>query len=180
MEKAVKDHAQRHSRDKQAVKLSPYRLEDGKSPNKSVGGATATSPGDSSTSSSIAEMPHHAVYRHQLMGFCIQQFVPLSHLESGGGGPWLIMLLRMSSPTKALEMSSAAVSTAQIGRASNNPRIIQESLRLYTQGLVELQRALKDPELIYADETLATCMVLLGYETMECPAGSLHGCKSQA
>ena len=63
-----------------------------------------------------------------------------------------------------------AVCTAKIGRRSDDQSLIHASLKLYTQGLQELQKALWDPQQMYADETLAACMALVMYEVFECPS----------
>jgi hypothetical protein len=48
-------------------------------------------------------------------------------------------------------------------------------MKLYGQGLRELQHALWSPKLMYKDETLAACMALAMYEVVECPAQSRGG-----
>jgi hypothetical protein len=68
-----------------------------------------------------------------------------------------------------------AVCTAKLGRASNDPLLVHESLKFYTQGLWELQRALWSPKLMYKDQTLAACMALILYEVYECPDRSPDG-----
>jgi hypothetical protein len=40
-----------------------------------------------------------------------------------------------------------------------------------------LQRALYTPDLIYADETAASCMALIAYEVVECPVQTVNGWK---
>lgn len=72
--------------------------------------------------------------------------------------------------TKALESSSLAISAAALGRLYDDPALVRESLKLYTQGLRELQKALWNPKLVYDDEILAACLALSMYELMECPA----------
>jgi len=68
-----------------------------------------------------------------------------------------------------------AISTAKLGRANDDSVLVRESLNLYAQGLVELQKALWDPELMYRDETLGACMALAMYEMIECPAATRFG-----
>jgi hypothetical protein len=53
--------------------------------------------------------------------------------------------------------------------------LVHESLKFYTQGLWELQKALWDPNLMYRDETLAACMNLIVYEVTECPDQNITG-----
>jgi Fungal specific transcription factor domain len=71
--------------------------------------------------------------------------------------------------TTALEATVLAICTAKLGRRNNDPALVHESLKFYIQGLWELQRALYNPDLMYKDETAASCMALVGYEVMECP-----------
>lgn len=67
-------------------------------------------------------------------------------------------------------MSILALCTAKLGREREDDVLVRSSLRLYTEGLYELQKALWDPKLMYRDETLAACMALAYYELVECPA----------
>jgi hypothetical protein len=68
-----------------------------------------------------------------------------------------------------------ALSAAGLGRRHNDAALVRESMRLYGVGLCELQRALWDPRLMYADDTLAACMALFTYEVVECAAESRRG-----
>jgi hypothetical protein len=71
--------------------------------------------------------------------------------------------------TKALEIASLAISAAALGRMNNDTTLVKESLKLYTRGLRELQKALWNSNLMYDDETFAACLSLSLYELMECP-----------
>jgi hypothetical protein len=90
-------------------------------------------------------------------------------------GNWLRMIPALPESTIALETSMLAVSTAKLGRLNDNQVLIHESLRLYVQGLWELQKALWDPKLMHNNETLAACMALIVYEVVECPDKTLDG-----
>ncbi|KAE8371315.1 hypothetical protein BDV26DRAFT_286888 [Aspergillus bertholletiae] len=86
---------------------------------------------------------------------------------------WIVLLAELPTGGNALELSSAAVAASVMGRMCQNPTLIRESLKLYTKGLQQLQRALWDPGLMREDGTLAACMALSLYEALECPsAGS--------
>lgn len=85
--------------------------------------------------------------------------------------------------TTALEATVLALCTAKLGRVNNDPALVHESLKFYIQGLWELQKALYNPELMYKDETAASCMALIAYEVLECPDKTIkawikhvHGC----
>jgi hypothetical protein len=104
-------------------------------------------------------------------------------LKERNSGNWLRMLPTLPNFTSALEASILAVSTAKLGRLSESPVLIHESLKFYVQGLWELQKALWDPTLMGKDETLAACMAMIMYEVVECPnstidawAGHMKGC----
>lgn len=85
------------------------------------------------------------------------------------------MLHNLPTFTTALEAAVLAIFTARLGRENNDQALVRESLKFYTQGLWELQRALWSRSLMYRDETLAVCVVLLMYEVVECPDKSDHG-----
>ncbi|KAE9363245.1 hypothetical protein N431DRAFT_433394 [Stipitochalara longipes BDJ] len=82
---------------------------------------------------------------------------------------WFSMLPSHPNFTTALEATILAICTAKLGRVHNDPALVHESLKFYVQGLWELQKALYSPELMYKDETAASCMALIAYEVMECP-----------
>ena len=82
------------------------------------------------------------------------------------------MLPTLPMLTSALETSIMAVCTAKFGRRYKDSRLVDESLKLYTRGLRQLQSALWDPRLMYHDETLGACMALAMYEIFECPSDS--------
>ncbi|KAJ5364335.1 C6 zinc finger domain-containing protein [Penicillium cataractarum] len=84
---------------------------------------------------------------------------------------WITLLATLPTEVKALELSSAAVSAAAIGRKFQDASLVKEGHNLYIQGLQQLQHALRDRNLVRNDGTLAACMALSLYEAMECPSG---------
>jgi hypothetical protein len=84
---------------------------------------------------------------------------------------WITLLGTLPTEVKALELSSAAVAASAIGRKFQDTALVEESHNLYVQGLQELQKALRDRNLVRDDGTLAACMALSLYEAMECPSG---------
>jgi hypothetical protein len=117
----------------------------------------------------------HAAYRQQLLNAFIYSYVPVDQIGILEEKPWLMLLPDLPTPTKALETSTLAICIAKLGRLNDDPMLVRESLRLYTQGLSELQSALWDPNLMYKDETLGACMALAMYELIECPAKTRFG-----
>ena len=117
----------------------------------------------------------HASYRLQLLNKFLESYLPITHLGPVEDGSWLLLVTSLPSPTRALEVAMMALSTARLGRVSNNLPMIRDSLHLYTLGLAEIQMALWNPALMYKDETLAASMALAMYELSECPAESKHG-----
>lgn len=117
----------------------------------------------------------HVAYRQKLLDEYISSSVPVAQIGSTGEKPWLLLLPGLPNPTRALEMSTLALCTAKLGRGGEDEVLVRSSLRLYTEGLYELQKALWDPNLMYKDETLAACMALAMYELFECPAETKYG-----
>lgn len=114
-------------------------------------------------------------YGQQLFNLFICSHVPIGMRKPCGeneGQIWLLALQELPSWTKALEASVLAVSTARLGRLNDDLVLVQESLRQYSKGLVELQKALWDPNLMRRDETLAACFALSLYEITECASES--------
>lgn len=58
-------------------------------------------------------------------------------------------------------------------RLYSDPALVHEGLLQYTQALLLVQSALRDPVAVYDDATFAACMVLIMYEMTECPQRSL-------
>ena len=115
-----------------------------------------------------------ALFRQQLIG----AFLSYHMLEQQRGvtvkETWFTLLSRLPLPTMALQRSMLAMCAARVGRIHNDEVLIQEGLRLYTEGLRELQKALYDPNLMYSNQTLGACMALATYELMECPGGTKY------
>lgn len=123
--------------------------------------------------SSAAAMMAHTASKNCLIGtvFSDMQSVQKSFAR---GMNWMLMIPAMVDPTRALSAASLCVCLSRLAHSSLLPsRDLEEmSLRLYVQGLQAVQRALINPRLMYKDDTLAACMLLLMYEVYECPAGS--------
>ena len=101
--------------------------------------------------------------------------VPRKKQKEGIVGSWFTMLPSLPDMTSALETSIMAICTGIIGRLKDDLQMIHEGLKLYAQGLRELQRALWSPRLMYRDETCAACVALILYEIFECPDQSITG-----
>lgn len=122
-----------------------------------------------------------SVYRQQILNEFLSLTIPslpgVTQHETINepAASWLTMLPALPDLTSALETSVLALCTATLGRINSNQALVHESLKFYTQGLWELQRALWDPKLMYEDQTLAACMLLITYEVTECPNQGLTG-----
>jgi len=90
---------------------------------------------------------------------------------------WLPLLSEL--PTKAdgelLELSGLALAASNLGRGTQNLYLMNLGLKCYTQGLRLLRRALRHPDLMKEDATLAACMTLNLYEIIECPGRGSDG-----
>lgn len=90
---------------------------------------------------------------------------------------WLPLLSEL--PAKAdfdpLRESSLALATLMLGRDSQDYSLVHLSLKCYTRGLHQLRKALRHPSLMKEDGTLAACMALSLYETIECPSQGSGG-----
>ncbi|KAN0104246.1 hypothetical protein V8E51_009991, partial [Hyaloscypha variabilis] len=132
-----------------------------------------------------------SIYRQQIICEFLHSFepktlqprTPIVKTTSDAWKNWFTMLPSHSDFTTALEATVLAICTAKLGRVNNDPALVHESLKFYIQGLWELQKALYNPDLMYKDETAASCMALIGYEVLECPdntikawANHVHGC----
>ncbi|KAL1965852.1 hypothetical protein VTN77DRAFT_5173 [Rasamsonia byssochlamydoides] len=120
-----------------------------------------------------AEILSNATYRQHLLNAFVASCISGEQLGPNARH-WLMLLPDFLMRTKALETSSMAISAAALGRIYGDPVLVRESLKLYTRGLRELQKALWNPKLMYDDEVLAACLALSMYEIMECPAEAWH------
>ncbi|KAF5592306.1 uncharacterized protein FSUBG_10199 [Fusarium subglutinans] len=83
---------------------------------------------------------------------------------------WLLRLPDIASLTPAMEYAILSLSTAALeGDGSSGG----QSLKLYTRGLYELQKAIDDPKMRLDDQTLAACVFLGMFEFAECPGRSV-------
>ncbi|EPE10572.1 c6 zinc finger domain protein [Ophiostoma piceae UAMH 11346] len=89
---------------------------------------------------------------------------------------WLMNLSEASlDHSPALEKAMTALCMSRVGRKHNNMALVQHSLGLYTEGLRQLNEAIKDPEQQLTDQTLAACTAFSLYEVAECPSRKLDG-----
>ncbi|CAI7657249.1 unnamed protein product [Penicillium pancosmium] len=90
---------------------------------------------------------------------------------------WLPLLSELPTTMRSdpLELSSIALSASVMGHESQDFSLISLGLKCYTQGLNQLRKALRHPILMKEDSTLAACMALNLYETIECPSKGSDG-----
>jgi hypothetical protein len=89
---------------------------------------------------------------------------------------WLLQIQETLILTSALESSVLAVCLAKLGRKYDDKTLVHEALSMYTRGLSQLRQALRNPKARCHDETLATCLALMQFESTECPARSVESC----
>ncbi|KAG9777481.1 hypothetical protein KCU88_g4542, partial [Aureobasidium melanogenum] len=88
---------------------------------------------------------------------------------------WLFQLPTIPKMSPALEIATMALCMAKMSDVHNDSILRHESLELYHRGLLQLQKALWDPEQMYDEQTLAACVALASYELSQCPNNSRHG-----
>ena len=118
----------------------------------------------------------NSAYRQQLLAEFITSSLPGTYGGSGRGEKgrsWFSMLPLLSDSSKALEASVLAVATAKLGRVSGNEVLLRESLKMYVNGMWELQQALWDQKSMYKVDTMAACFAMVMYEVVECPNKNL-------
>lgn len=131
----------------------------------------------------IVSLSSHGVYRQQILSDLLFSTLPKSYQLRGNTknsqpSGWFGLLPSLPNMTPALETSILAIAVARFGRLTKDPALVHESLKFYTKGLVDLQKALWSPKLMHHDETAAACMSLVLYEVMECPGQSIVGWQS--
>jgi hypothetical protein len=112
------------------------------------------------------------VNRDQFLARFIDRQLPSCILTSGhlnDHRKWLLRLPDMPSLTPAMEHAILALSTAALEKDGGLGNRQGQSLKLYTRGLYELQRAIDDPKLRLDDQTLVACVLLGMFEFSECP-----------
>lgn len=125
------------------------------------------------------QIPVLALIRQQLIATLISRSTsndPLNpHPEASMLHSWYTHLFALSSSSSSLPLGPLACYTAFYGRRDNNPSLISVSRRLYAASLGETQRALWRRGTALRDETLAACLSLVTYETLECPEEGMKG-----
>jgi hypothetical protein len=95
--------------------------------------------------------------------------------ELYGQGTWTKMVPNIIKIARPIESAGLAVALARLGLELGDSRYTQQSLKLYGQGLKEMQLALYDPARMYSDELLGACMLLTSYEMIQCPSQGRYG-----
>ena len=135
---------------------------------------------------SISSPSTRSAYREQIFSEILYSYTKTSKSSTASppvADSWFHLLSSHPVFTTALEATVLTVCIARLGRINNDAALVHESRKFYIQGLCELQRALRTPDLMYADETAASCMALIAYEAVECPnqtvnawKGHIQGC----
>ncbi|KAF5982118.1 hypothetical protein FCOIX_3882 [Fusarium coicis] len=73
-----------------------------------------------------------------------------------------------------MEYAILALSTATLEQDGELGHGRGQSLKLYTRGLYELQRAIDDPKMRLDDQTLVACVLLGMFEFSECPGKTVN------
>ncbi|KAF5687103.1 C6 zinc finger domain-containing protein [Fusarium circinatum] len=113
------------------------------------------------------------VARDQFLANFIDRQFPSCILASGhlnDHRKWLLRLPDIASLTPAMEYAILSLSTATL---EGDGALDSQSLKLYTRGLYELQKAIDDPKTRLDDQTLAACVLLGTFEFAECPGRSV-------
>lgn len=88
---------------------------------------------------------------------------------------WTGIIPQIASPGQPLQSAALSLAVAKLGRDMSDDHITRQSLKLYVNGLHQVQAALFDTERMRSDETLAACMLLTMYEVIECPSKARSG-----
>lgn len=107
--------------------------------------------------------------RDQFLATFIDRQLPSCILASGHLNDhrrWLLRLPDIAVLTPAMEYAILALSTAAFER---DGALEGQSLKLYTRGLYELQKAIDNSKTRLDDQTLAACVLLGMFEFAECP-----------
>lgn len=110
-------------------------------------------------------------YRQQLFDSFMRSWLPLDELDPREDNA-MRQLAQLPNQTPALTTATLAVSLSRIGTVNGDECLAKESLKHYTEGLKELQKALYDPVQMHSDETLAACLLLGIFELLNCPGDS--------
>ena len=116
----------------------------------------------------LAQLPYHP----PCLAAAIDALV-LSNLSriAGAASP----LFPASPSSESTASSRTMIATATESGGANAEVLRARSLQLYTAALSRLQNALYSPSQMYADTTLAACLVLALFEILECPGGDRVG-----
>jgi hypothetical protein len=133
---------------------------------------------------SDSRLPWKVSSRHaglqQILEIFLTNHLPSEELDrrslSSNKRNWLLEIQDAPILKPALESSILAVCLARLGRKHNNEAFMCEGLSMYTKGLSQLRQAVRDPRAQRDDETLATCLALIMFESNECPTRSIESC----
>jgi hypothetical protein len=103
------------------------------------------------------------------------QMASTSHTPLSSSKPWTALIPSIVQLDQSLELAVLALATVRMGKLSGDDRLIRQSLKIYGQGLKQMQFALWNPKRMYSDQVLGACLLLTMYEVMECPSHSRVG-----
>ncbi|RPA99429.1 hypothetical protein L873DRAFT_1906139 [Choiromyces venosus 120613-1] len=110
--------------------------------------------------------PHH---RSALLANFLDCYTPSNSQMVGIPSAWVHSIpFVLNGGIQVLDTAVMAMCTAFVGRRCKDQQLLQESARIYTSALAELNAALSNCEIHTRDETLAATMSLGMYETMGC------------
>lgn len=113
-------------------------------------------------------------YCQMLFDTFMRAWIPFDELGPSEQHNFLQILADLPSQPPVLTTAIQAVSLSKIGKVNHDEYLGKQSLRHYTVGLRELQKALNDPKQMHSDATLAACLLLALYELVECPTENKH------
>lgn len=118
------------------------------------------------------------VYRQQLFQNFLSFYLPKGEKASECSESltsWYTLYAGLLQPTAALDIAMMAFCTLTLSQANDDEHLLMASLRYYTYGLQALRKALRDPKLMYCDETVGATMALAMYEVTACPGNTRFG-----
>lgn len=111
--------------------------------------------------------------RQQLLSYAITRTNADPDCDPSPTQSWAAPLIAFANSADDLLASPLACFTAWVSRKDDNPALMHVSQQFYLQGLAETRKALLNASLALKDQTLAACLALINYETVECPDHTL-------
>ena len=97
----------------------------------------------------------------------LELYLPVSPSDRGSTTEaWLLEAAGLAEPSPALRLALVALASSRVGAVDEDPGLVKESLKLYSEALALLSRFLSSPDSVVDDQAIAASRCLMLFEVV--------------